>query len=1091
LVEDRDGDGVADHSEVVADGFNTPVDGTAAGVVARGDDVWFGNIPNLWRLTRQAGGKVTRQQLAHGFGVHIGVTGHDLHGLVFGPDGRLYLSFGDRGACVTNREGRVINLPDMGGVLRCEPDGSQLEVYCYGLRNPQDLEFDDEGNLWTVDNDTAGADPCRVLHLVEGGDYGWRCSYQHMEGFGPWVQEELWRGGRFDILPLAGTVSQGPAGLAYYPGTGFGDRLRGKFLHCDFPAGVWAFSVRPRGASFEVEASEKFAWNCWPTDVKFGPDGAAYVLDWVSGWDMPQKGRIYRIVDPRFINELKVAEVRRLLGEGMSKRNPAELADLLGHADRRVRLEAQYELASRKEFARLAETAQRSKDRYARLHAIWGIGQIGRATYPNGYIRELASLVPLIGDRDEIIAGAAMAMLGEARLVNAQPAILERFKTFSPRLLARAISADRELLAPNSRSGIWGNHRFSPELEVQIVNGVYRMAASKPNPENRYSVAVDTGDLSQIARRVAGDDPYLALEGVRFLAELIAGNGDSQVAGKHWAKNPDPFPRLMALHAYERVRSGAVTNFLSDAEPDVIDEAGHAIHDTPIADGFPALAALVTRVDCPTNLMSRVIDACFRLGTAQHAQMLAGFANRRDAPGWARALALKALGDWPKPPPIDRVIGLWRPAVFAKEEPGVSAQGGEVALPKAVSNPLLERAASSASTIGAVGRTPKLPADLGRSVSYDEGMAVKRNDQPATRAFLRVASEILDPNTPDANGVVLGGPPPPVEVQLAVVSTALQLRTKEASTPLYARLVDAQAPKALRLAIVPALAELNAGQTSDALNLALADSDPDFQAAATPYLDRLEGADTINILRRAIDQITTADSATKPTASQIRFAQAAILALARQPGSGADDTLTVTFDRLDQAKLPDAVALELMQAAQKRGGSLAGRARERQVVIEKADGALGRWHDGVHGGDVVRGSQIFHQKPEVECIRCHSVAGTGGTVGPALDGLAKRATREQMVESIALPSARFAAGYEMANLELRDGRTITGRVLHEGADGLEIESPSETGEMQTLKVAKSDITRRAKAPSPMPEGLADKLNLFEMRDLVAYLSSLK
>ncbi|HAV63791.1 MAG TPA: hypothetical protein DCY13_15680, partial [Verrucomicrobiales bacterium] len=187
LIEDHDGDGRADHSEVFADGFNSPVDGVAAGVLAHGTNVWFANIPNLWRL-----GNGRREVLASGFGVHIGVSGHDLHGLIKGPDGRIYMSFGDRGACVTNREGHVINLPDTGGVLRCEPDGRNLEIFCTGLRNPQELAFDDLGNLWTVDNDTTGPDPCRVLHLVEGGDYGWRASYQHMKNYGPWISEELW-----------------------------------------------------------------------------------------------------------------------------------------------------------------------------------------------------------------------------------------------------------------------------------------------------------------------------------------------------------------------------------------------------------------------------------------------------------------------------------------------------------------------------------------------------------------------------------------------------------------------------------------------------------------------------------------------------------------------------------------------------------------------------------------------------------------------------------------------------------------------------------------------------------------------------------
>ena len=232
-VEDRDGDGRADHHADLATGFDSVTDGTAAGVLSAAGQIYFANIPNLWRFPdaspapAQPLRPAEENRIAHGFGVHIGVSGHDLHGLTRGPDGRIYFSFGDRGLSLTNREGVVIHLPDTGGVLRCEPDGRRLELFCFGLCNPQELAFDDEGNLWTVDNDTAGADPCRVLHLVEGGDYGWRTSYQHMEGFGAWVQESLWKGGKDGILPPAGTVSQGPSGLAFYPGSGFGSKLQG------------------------------------------------------------------------------------------------------------------------------------------------------------------------------------------------------------------------------------------------------------------------------------------------------------------------------------------------------------------------------------------------------------------------------------------------------------------------------------------------------------------------------------------------------------------------------------------------------------------------------------------------------------------------------------------------------------------------------------------------------------------------------------------------------------------------------------------------------------------------------------------------
>src|SRR5439155_1658539 len=73
-IEDRDGDGKADHATVFADGFNTPLDGIAAGVLARQGTVWFANIPNFWLLrdTNDDGVADFRESLHYGFGVRVG-----------------------------------------------------------------------------------------------------------------------------------------------------------------------------------------------------------------------------------------------------------------------------------------------------------------------------------------------------------------------------------------------------------------------------------------------------------------------------------------------------------------------------------------------------------------------------------------------------------------------------------------------------------------------------------------------------------------------------------------------------------------------------------------------------------------------------------------------------------------------------------------------------------------------------------------------------------------------------------------------------------------------------------------------------------
>ncbi|MCA9071028.1 MAG: PQQ-dependent sugar dehydrogenase, partial [Planctomycetaceae bacterium] len=156
LLTDTDGDGTIDQATIFADGFNNILDGTGAGVLAYRGNVYYTCIPDLWLLNdKDNDGKAeAKKSLAYGFGVRVAFRGHDMHGLTIGPDGRLYFSIGDRGLNVTTKEGKQLLYPDTGVVLRCELDGSNLEVFASGLRNPQELAFDDAGNLFTGDNNS-------------------------------------------------------------------------------------------------------------------------------------------------------------------------------------------------------------------------------------------------------------------------------------------------------------------------------------------------------------------------------------------------------------------------------------------------------------------------------------------------------------------------------------------------------------------------------------------------------------------------------------------------------------------------------------------------------------------------------------------------------------------------------------------------------------------------------------------------------------------------------------------------------------------------------------------------------------------------
>ncbi len=650
LVEDRDGDGRAETSSVLANGFNETVSGVAAGILARKGDIWFTSVPDLWKISsddlrkpsafaRTNGSANPRipnpgfkiENIATGFGVHIGVSGHDLHGLAMGPDGKIYFSSGDRGFSVRTREGKILDYPDTGGVLRCNPDGSDLEVFAIGLRNPQELAFDQYGNLFTDDNDTAGADPSRMIYVVEGGDYGWRASYQFMQGFGPWVQEKNWRGGIDGTLPYAGEVSQGPAGLAFYPGTGLPEKYQNHFFACDFPQGVWSFSLKPKGAGFEVIDKEKFLWNLGPTDVEFGPDGAAYVCDWGTSYNMPESGRIYRVFDPAQKENPALAEGKKLIAQEMEERSIGELTQLLKHANQRVRQEAQFELVNRalaaietNSLPARAETvvnaigkiATGNHPTVARVHAIWAIAQIGHK-----YPQFLQNLRPLLKDKEaEIIAQATIA-LGSGN----SPSVAE---TITPLLL-------------NTNSRV----RFFA-------------AAALGKLKNRDAIPA----LLELLKENADQDPFIVHAGI-FALETIGDLNAIQSA----ATNANTSVRRAALLVMRRKALPEIAQFLSDPEPKLVTEAARAINDAPIIRAFRQLAATIDRdfSNFKSNevrqVLCRAINANFRLGQAENAMSLARFSARASSPDAMRAEALDALSNWENPNPLDRVMGLWRP----------------------------------------------------------------------------------------------------------------------------------------------------------------------------------------------------------------------------------------------------------------------------------------------------------------------------------------------------------------------------------------------------------------------------------------------
>lgn len=620
LLEDTDGDGKADKSTVFADGFNAIEDGTGAGVLAINGKVFYTCIPKLWLLSDTNGdGKADQRVVLYdGFGVRVAFRGHDMHGLVMGPDGRVYFSIGDRGYNVETKHGRLAK-PAEGAVFRCNLDGSDLEVFATGLRNPQELAFDDFGNLFTGDNNSDGGDRARWTYVVEGSDSGWRMYYQYLQDRGPWNREKLWHpahpGQAAYVVPPIANFADGPSGLAYYPGTGLDEKYRGHFFLADFrgsPAnsGIRSFAMKPKGASFELVDSQEFLWSILATDVDFGFDGGVYVADWVDGWDGSGKGRIYRFRDETISKSPVVAEVGQLMKAGFSQRDVGELSKLLSHPDYRIRQRAQFALTDKQAVKELTEVAKGDASIHARVHAIWGLGQLARQK------GDLLQPVLALADDDNLEVRAQLARVcGDARFAASESMLIKLCKDADLRVRSLAAIALGKL-------------------------------AAKPSVETLFGILADN----------AGADPTLRHAAVMGLV------GAADPKQLHAARQRlSAHERMGAVLALRRLADPEIASFLNDPDPLVVLEAARAIHDVPIPAAMPNLARLISQPGLPDPLLRRVLSANYRAGTADNARAVANVAANPKVDEVLRLEAIQELLDWNTPGPLDRVLNDYRP----------------------------------------------------------------------------------------------------------------------------------------------------------------------------------------------------------------------------------------------------------------------------------------------------------------------------------------------------------------------------------------------------------------------------------------------
>ncbi len=169
---DTDHDGVYDRAELVMDDLEMP-----SSMLEHDGWMYFPSVGHVIRRRPADSGSASfaEEEILRGL---CGYHHHQASGLTLSHDNWMYTTTGDDDNIVEGSDGSRATVLRTGAIFRSRPDGSQLSEFARGFRNPyRNVVFDEAYNMFHVDNDQEDGSKfqgVRLMHLLEGADYGWR-----------------------------------------------------------------------------------------------------------------------------------------------------------------------------------------------------------------------------------------------------------------------------------------------------------------------------------------------------------------------------------------------------------------------------------------------------------------------------------------------------------------------------------------------------------------------------------------------------------------------------------------------------------------------------------------------------------------------------------------------------------------------------------------------------------------------------------------------------------------------------------------------------------------------------------------------------
>ncbi len=1079
ILEDTNGDGRMDKVTTFADELNIPI-----GLYPYQDGVICFSIPNILFLRDTDGdGKADTREVLYGpFD-----TTRDTHGMCnafrCGPDGWIYACHGfNNRSEVTGRDGNKVVMHS-GNTFRFRPDGSRIEHFTVGQVNPFGMSIDRFGDIFTADCHTKP-----VTLLLQGGNYDSFGRPHDGLGYVPNVMEHLH--GSTAIAGIA--LGQHTDFPAEYQDSSFGGNVMTSRINRNRLAHV--------GSSVQAKEEPDLCSTTdpWfrPVDLIPGPDGALYIADFynriIGHYEVDLyhpgrdrfRGRIWKIQWTG--NDVARSDTARSVTSDISELSLAELISRLETVLSPLAVLISDRIADK--FAtdavaplRAALNHQSPVLRSRSLQLLLRLGKLDQNI-----------LQQVVHDDDELVRVHGFRALNE--LSSRESLSAEVVQT----LLGHGFSDASPLVR---RTAVLASSRHQQETSVRALMDLFRSTAAD-DVHLRHAIRMAVRDHlrnDDWFRRIAND---LAEGDVPFLADICLALR-TPAAGEFIAARVDSLSQAVPARLTELLQFAA--GYVSPESASVVA--------TAVEERFRDQPAMQLQL---LNAMKN--------GFNQRGQQ-----TPVSVSGWAERMTLRLL----KMASVDDLQALqiqpslpWRyvPYPETSESDRINAE-----------NPWV--VSSVRSSTDGMQNTPLFSSiDKGEQQT---GIHRSANFVLTEQFSFYVAGHDGFPNKPEKNqnfvrlidattkDVLKHAAPPRNDVAHPVVWDTSSWKDREA----YLELVDGDSGTAYAWLAVGRFSEprLNPGdddqrrlqaaglvgdfgltamrsamvilaadqqldrELRSAVAVALVRLNPETRLAAAALIPQVKGVsgEVVDRAMQAVIQHDPGDAATALEAACQTATSPEQQRLAEQ--LCVDPAGAETLVRLIENGKASSVLLRRPTIQQRMAAVIGNDLKERieQLTANLPDEAAAtekkistlRKNYQQHGGDATAGQALFRRN----CNVCHQVAGEGRKVGPNLDGLGNRGL-DRMAEDILAPNRNVDIAFRTTTVVTTDGKAYSG-LLRELEDNRVSIIDSEGKEIQ-LDNEQIDERLGSKL-SPMPVNFVETLSDQQLRDLMAYLLSLR